>query len=91
VALLQLELTWLAADCMHVVHTQMVAAAERVRFTRRTPGGGWGRVQLSMEQMPPVLESPNLPLTNCGQMKENRSTWRLVAGWPGLRAAREGA
>jgi hypothetical protein len=62
-----------------VVHTQMVEAAERVSFTRKTPGGAWGHVRLNMEQMPPVLESPKLPLMNSGQMKVNRSLWRLVA------------
>jgi hypothetical protein len=39
VALLQLGLTWLLADCARVVHAQMVVAAKRMRFTRRTPGG----------------------------------------------------
>jgi hypothetical protein len=62
-----------------MVHSQMVAAAERVSFTRKTLGRACGHVRLNMEQMPPVLESPELPLMNSGQMKVNRSLWWLVA------------
>jgi hypothetical protein len=56
-----------------------VAAAQCVNCTRETFGGACGRVRRRMEQLAPVLESPELPLTDGVRIKVNGLPWRLVA------------
>ena len=58
-----------------------MATAQRMKFTRETSGGSCGRVRRFMEKLAPVLESPDLPLTDGGRMKLNGFPWRLVARW----------